>query len=205
MQFCVFFVSTSPCKIFRSIYILTEYLNWATHVNQLCVKLVKANALPFKTRYFVNETTLRSIYFAIFNSHLSYACTAWGQFIVPSHRICILQRNTLRIICFAKFDDHTIHLFCKMKIIKFVDLVSVKNFIFINKCFSCKSYSVFSRLYNLAIGRHNQQTRFAMNDLLILTNCNTAKFGTKALLYSTITWPGRFHRIRGISGIRGNL
>ena len=88
---------------------LDEYLNWATHVNQLCVKLVKANAMLSKIHYFVNEmTTLRSIYFAIFNSHLSYACTAWGQSIIPSHRICILQRNALRIICFAKFNNHTI-------------------------------------------------------------------------------------------------
>ena len=74
-----------------------------------------------------------------------------------------------------------------MKIIKFVNLVSVENCIFINKFFSCKSYSVFSDLYNLATGRHNHQTRFAMNGLLILPNCNTAKFGTKAFLYSTIT------------------
>ena len=130
---------------------LDEYLNWATHVNQLCVKLVKANAMLSKIRYFVNETTLQSIYFAIFNSHLSYACTAWGQSIIPSHRICILQRNALRIICFAKFNDHTTQLFRKMKIIKFVDLVSVENCIFINKCFSCKSYSIFSHVYNLAM------------------------------------------------------
>ena len=74
-----------------------------------------------------------------------------------------------------------------MKIIKFVDLVSVENYIFINKCFSSKSYSVFSHLYNLATGRHNHQTRFAKNGLLILPNCNTAKFGTKAFLHSTIT------------------
>ena len=98
-------------------------------------------------------------------------CTAWGQSIVPSHR-----RNALWIICFAKFNDHTTHLFRKVKIIKFVDLVSIENYIFINKCFSCKFYSVFSHLYNLVTGRHNHQTRFAMNGLLILPNCNTAKF-----------------------------
>ena len=71
-----------------------------------------------------------------------------------------------------------------MKIIKFVDLVSVENCIFIKTCFSCKSYSVFSRLCNLATGRHNHQTRFAMNGLLLLPNCNTVKFGTKDFLYS---------------------
>ena len=93
---------------------LDEYLNWATQANQLCVKLVKTNAMLSKMCYFVNETTLPSIYFAIFNSHLSYACTAWGQSIAPSHGICISQRNALSIICSAKCNDHTTQLFCKM-------------------------------------------------------------------------------------------
>ena len=55
-----------------------------------------------------------------------------------------------------------------MKITKLVDLVSTENCFFMNKCFSYKSYSVFSHLYNIATGRRNHQTRFAMNGLLIL-------------------------------------
>ena len=62
-----------------------------------------------------------------------------------------------------------------MKIIKFVDLVSVGNCIFINKCFSYKSYAVFIHLHNSATGRHNPQTRFAMNGLLIPLTFKTAK------------------------------
>ena len=117
-----------------------------------------------------------------------------GTIHYPSHRICILQRNALRIICFTKFNNHTTQLFCKMKIIKFVDFVSVENCTFIDKCFSGKSYSVFSRLYTLATGRYNHETRFAMNGLLILPNCNTTKFGKKAFLYSRITsWNLIFH------------
>ena len=133
-----------------------------------------------KICYFVNETTLWSIYFDIFSTHLSYACTARGQSIVLSHRVCILQKNAVCIIWFAKFNDHTTQLFRKMKIIKFVDLVSVENCIFINKCFFYNYDSIFSHLYNLATGRHNHQRRFTMNGLLVLTNSNTAKFGTKA-------------------------
>ena len=40
---------------------LDEYLNWATHVNQLCVKLIQANAMLSKICYFVNETTLQGL------------------------------------------------------------------------------------------------------------------------------------------------
>ena len=138
--------------------------------------LLKLMPCSLEICHFINVITLQSIKSAIFNSHLSYARTVWGQSIPISHRICILQRNALRIICFAKFNIHTTHLFRRIKIIRFADLVSVENCIFINKCFSCKSCSVFS------------QTRFAVNGLLIQPNYNTAKFGTKAFLYSTITF-----------------
>ena len=53
---------------------LDEYFNWETHVNQLYVILVKANAMLSKIQYFVNETSLWSIYFAFFNSHLCIYC-----------------------------------------------------------------------------------------------------------------------------------
>ena len=64
------------------------------------------------------------------------------------------------IICFAKFNGHTTKLFHKMKIIKFVDLVSVENCIFISRGFSFKSYSVFNHLYSLVTGKHKHQVRF---------------------------------------------
>ena len=46
--------------------ILDECLQWNFHINQLCLKLNKANAMLCKIRHYVNETTLRSIYHAIF-------------------------------------------------------------------------------------------------------------------------------------------
>ena len=112
-----------------------------------------------------------------------YLMYVWGQSIVSSHIVCILQRNALPIICSAKFNNHTTQLFRKMKIIKFVDLVSVENFIFICKCISCNLYSVFSHLYILANCRHNHQARFAIDGLLMLPSCNTSKFGTEVFLY----------------------
>ena len=52
-------------------------LNWQCQVNDLSVKLKTANALLFKTRKYVNPKILRSIYFAIFEPHLSYCCLVW--------------------------------------------------------------------------------------------------------------------------------
>ena len=62
---------------------LYEYLYWSPHMNHLSHKLVKVNAMLCKLRHYVNEVTIKSIYYAIFHSHLSYVCTAWGQNLNP--------------------------------------------------------------------------------------------------------------------------
>ena len=49
-------------------------LTWQHHVNDLSTKLNRANALLFKMRKYVSLKILKSIYFAIFDSYLSYCC-----------------------------------------------------------------------------------------------------------------------------------
>ena len=55
----------------------------------------------WKLRHYVNEATIKSIYYAIFHSHLSYVCTAWGQNLNPKHHINLLLKNAIQIISFA--------------------------------------------------------------------------------------------------------
>ena len=48
-------------------------LNWKQHIHDIAVKLNRANALLFTIRNYVNKHILRTIYFAIFDSHINYA------------------------------------------------------------------------------------------------------------------------------------
>ena len=54
-------------------------LTWQHHVNDLSIKLNRANALLFKMRKYVSLKKLRPINFAIFGSYLSYCCLVWAQ------------------------------------------------------------------------------------------------------------------------------
>ena len=136
-------------KIYVNIYVkylgiyLDQDLDWPPHVNHLIHKLVKANAMLCKLRHYVNEATIKSIYYAIFHSHLSYVCTAWGQNLNPKHRINLLQKKAIRIISFAQYDAHA-----KLNIIKFSDLISLCKCLFIYKHFFSKAPSVFSRFHS---------------------------------------------------------
>ena len=111
---------------------LDGYLNWSPHINHLSQKLVKANAMLSKLRHLVNVATIKSIYYAIFHSHLSYVCTAWGQNLNSKHHINLLQKNVMQIISFGSFNAHTLPIFVKLSIIKFPDLISFCNCLSIN-------------------------------------------------------------------------
>ena len=106
---------------------LDEYLNWSPHINHLSQRLVKANTMLCKLRDFVNVATIKLIYYAIFQSHLSYVCTTWRQNLNSKHRINLLQKKAMRIISFASFDAHTLPIIAKLNIIKFSDLISFCN------------------------------------------------------------------------------
>ena len=109
---------------------------------------------------FVNLATLRSIYYAIFHSHLSYVCTTWGQNLNSKHHINLLQKKAMRIISFVSFNAHTLTIFAKLNIAKFPDLISFCNCLFIYKYFLGKSSSVFSNVFiltsmNRILGQHH--------------------------------------------------
>ena len=75
-----------------------ENLNWKDHIHDIATKLNRANALSFKIRNYVNFNTLKSIYFAIVDSHVNYANLIWGQNVNSTFRIVTLQKKAIRII-----------------------------------------------------------------------------------------------------------
>ena len=153
---------------------LDEHLNRSPHINHLSQKLVKANAMLFKLWNFVNVATIKSIYYAIFHSHFSYVCTAWGQNLNSKHWINLLQKKAMRIISFAFFDAHTLPIF------------AFCNCLFIYKHFLSKSRSVFSNVFVLTSNTHKQNTRSGSHGLLAKPSCSTSKHSINAFAVSAI-------------------
>ena len=86
-------------------------LTWQHHINDLSTKLDRANTLFFTIRKYVSPKILRSIYFATFDSHLSYCCLVWAQNFSNIKLILILQKKAVRIINFQPRNSHTSPLF----------------------------------------------------------------------------------------------
>ena len=68
-------------------------LRWQYHVNDISTKLNRANSLLFKMRKNVSLEILESIYFAVFDSYLSYCCLVWAQNRSNIQRTVILQKK----------------------------------------------------------------------------------------------------------------
>ena len=51
----------------------------------------------YKVRDFVNANILKSIYYALFESHINYACIIWGQNISTINHLYILKKRDLKL------------------------------------------------------------------------------------------------------------
>ena len=136
-------------------------------------------------QHFVNVATIKSIYYAIFHSHLSYVCTAWVQNLNSKHRINLLQKKAIRIISFASFDAHTIPIFAKLNIIKCPDLIYFCNCLSIN-IFWVSLLQFFSNIFVLRSNTHEQNTRSTSHGLLTKPSCSTSKYSINAFAASAI-------------------
>ena len=53
-------------------------LNWKAHIDDISLKLIRANRVLYKVRDFVNAGILKAVDHALFESHFHYACIIWG-------------------------------------------------------------------------------------------------------------------------------
>ena len=58
--------------------ILDNKLDWKAHVTEFSKELSRAIGLLSKAKHFCSLSVLRSLYFSLFNSHLSYGISVWG-------------------------------------------------------------------------------------------------------------------------------
>ena len=94
---------------------LDENLSWEIHVNSISLKLRRANGALSKIRHYVSSNVLNTVYYALFHSHMSYACQIWGQNRGSiTNRIFILQKSAVRIMSFASCRTHSDPLFQKL-------------------------------------------------------------------------------------------
>ena len=165
---------------------IDKFLHWHDQVNNIAVKLNRANALLLKIRNYVNMKTLRNIYYAIFDSHLTYSCIVWAQNINTVNRLIILQKKALRIMNFKDQLFHSSPLFSENNILKFIDKIALENILFVNKSINRQAPPIFYDWFTFSGDLHRYETCWSANDHLNIPTFRTQKYGHFSISASTI-------------------
>ena len=155
-------------------------LSWSFHMKSLASKLTRAISMLAKIRHYVDQSTLRSIYFSIFSSILKYGCQIWSQDqIIKSNlkRIMKVQNKALRIINFADFNIPSSPLYKTSNILKLKDHVTLNNFLYVHDSFTSNIPSSLRNIFSCINSRHEYPTRISQKMCVNLPISRTMNYG----------------------------
>ena len=135
-------------------------------------KLNRANGILAKLRYYVSADTLKTIYYALFDSHMRYACPIWGQ----SHSKTVdmiqsVQNKALRIINFKQSMELSEPLYQKLKINKLKNNI-LNNCIFVFDKLTNNLQDVSDQYFQPLKEQHNHNNRGSRQYLLNIPKTN---------------------------------
>ena len=174
---------------YLGIYI-DQHLNWNFHIDQLRLKLARANGMLSKIRHYVPYHTLINIYHGISSSHLTYSCIIWGQkFSLYQKSISILQNKPIRIMHFQSHDISATPFYQQSKILKLYDHVKMKNFLLIHNYHNKELPKTLQNHFTQYKNTHSYNTKSLKQNCLKLPSPLTTNFGINSITYKSIsTW-----------------
>ena len=141
--------------------ILDENLTFKPHLDKLKLKLNRGNCLLSKIRYYVQAGLLRTIYYALFDSHLRYGSQIWGQLNNNQdiEKIKITQNKALRIINFKGPLENADELYKNSKIFKIQDTIKIDNCLLVYDQLKGNLPQSFKNYFNHKSAQHQYNTR----------------------------------------------
>ena len=171
-------------KVYLGI-LIDHTLSWVNHINELNIRLSKANGILSKLRHFVPLSTLISVYYAIFYSHLNYSILVWSLTTKANlEKIDKLQKKSIRIINFLDFREHTINFFYKNKIIKFYDIIQYNQVQLAYQYNKSNLPTQIMELFHLSRDITSHNTRAHCNKALFIPSIKSSSYGKLSLKYT---------------------
>ena len=148
----------------------------------LKTKLNMANALLAKIRHFVSKNLLRTIHFAIFDSHLRYGYQIWGQKDSQEFKnIKIIQNKGLQILNFKGPLELSSPLHKNSKILKLIDIIKLNNILSVFDQINNNLPNTFENYCQLKWKKINHFTR---GKILNEPQVNTSFYGSNSITLS---------------------
>ena len=165
-------------------------LSGTYHCNILTTKLKRANGMLSKIRHYVPPDELRSIYHAIFSSHMIYGCQIWGQGDQGNiQKIIKLQNKAIRTINFKGPGTETDKLYSDSKVLKVEDFIKLCHCLFIHDYLNDMLPKCFEDYYLQLNSMYFERTKNAKLGCLFVPFRKSTKYGLNSItLQSILTW-----------------
>ena len=167
---------------------IDETLNGAFHCQTLAKKLKRANGMLCKARHYISLEELKTLYFAIFSSHLNYGCQIWGQVTsVHNYRIFNLQNRALRIITFSDFRADSNPLYANLEILKLRDHIALQNCMLVHDALKKVSPICFHGYFKQSKDIHSLNTKSSNIGCIFVSRSGTVRYGLHSITNKCIS------------------
>ena len=154
--------------------LIDSSLNWKLQIAYITNTIKRSIGILSKLCYYVNTDILTNLYYSLIYPFLTYGIIVWGNTYLSTIKpLYILQKKTMRIITFSRFDELSTPLFRLSNIIKLSDLVIFYTAVFMFKFHNNFLPSYFGTFFTSIADIHTFKTRSAANQLHYLPRART--------------------------------
>ena len=153
----IFIGKTKLCRIGNDCYetsvkflgiLIDENLTWKHHLSHLNKKISRALFSIKQVKNVLPKQCLRTLYYALIHSHLSYGILVWGNSTQSAMRqTTLLQKRAIRLINNARYNSHTDPLFRTSHLMKLTDILEYQAALFVFDFKSSKLPVSFNDIY----------------------------------------------------------
>ena len=142
--------------------IIDNNLSWKFHIQNLETIIARVIGTMYKVRPMLNFSCLKSLYFSLIHSHLSYANIAWGStHSTKLKKLISLQKHAIRIICNKRKFESIIPSMKLLKILNAEEINIHQHLLFMHKFRLGKLPNNFNPFFTLLanVGRYNLRSK----------------------------------------------
>jgi len=156
---------------FLGMYI-DENLSWTTHFNHLNSKLGRATYTINMVKNTLPRETLKTLYYALYYSHLTYGISLWGStmLIKNKNKIFKSQKRIVRIITKAKYNAPTNPIFKELGLLKLDQIIELEVIKLMYQVTNHQAPKPICSMFKRNTNIHNYETRRRHDPVIIKRN-----------------------------------
>ena len=155
---------------------LDSQMKWESHIKYMAQKIASGLYAMNSLKNIMASHILRKLYFAMIHPHLTYGIMLWGNtYKKYMHKIEVLQKKALRIICHAKYNACSSPLFKSKDILNLGDIYRLLTCQFMHRLYTHMTPAALIGVMAQRTEVHDRQTRYRNDFVCVLYRNNTVQ------------------------------